>query len=76
MRDNLSDLEFDLLMLVAPVLRKLAYAEGKVGTLDRMTQSDSTAAQEWIAHDPDPATAAELKACSDEELDGAVRAVR
>jgi DNA-binding MarR family transcriptional regulator len=33
MRDNLTDLEFDLLMLVAPVLRKLAYAEGKVGTL-------------------------------------------
>ena len=33
MRDNLSELEFDLLMLVAPVLRKLAYAEGKVGTL-------------------------------------------
>ena len=34
MRDNLSELEFNLLMLVAPVLRKLAYAEGKVGTLD------------------------------------------
>jgi DNA-binding MarR family transcriptional regulator len=33
MRENLTDLEFDLLMLVAPVLRKLAYAEGKVGTL-------------------------------------------
>jgi DNA-binding MarR family transcriptional regulator len=33
MRDNLSDLEFNLLILVAPVLRKLAYAEGKVGTL-------------------------------------------
>lgn len=33
MRDNLSDLEFNLLMLVAPVLRKLAYAEGKGGTL-------------------------------------------
>ncbi|OBK71146.1 MarR family winged helix-turn-helix transcriptional regulator [Mycobacterium sp. 1274761.0] len=33
MRDNLTDLEFDLLMLVAPVLRKLAYAERKVGTL-------------------------------------------
>ena len=27
MRDNLSQLEFDLLMLVAPVLRKLAYAD-------------------------------------------------
>src|SRR5690242_19309105 len=27
MRENLTDLEFDLLMLVAPVLRKLAYAE-------------------------------------------------
>ena len=26
------------------------------------------AAQEWIAHDPDPRTAAELAACSDEEL--------
>ena len=25
-------------------------------------------AQEWIEHDPDPATAAELKACTDEEL--------
>jgi DNA-binding MarR family transcriptional regulator len=33
MRDKLSDLEFDLLMLVAPVLRKLAYAESKAGTL-------------------------------------------
>lgn len=33
MRDNLTDLEFNLLMLVAPVLRKLAYAEGKAGTL-------------------------------------------
>jgi DNA-binding MarR family transcriptional regulator len=33
MRENLSQLEVDLLMLVAPVLRKLAYAEGKVGTL-------------------------------------------
>jgi DNA-binding MarR family transcriptional regulator len=33
MRENLTELEFDLLMLVAPVLRKLAYAEGKVGTL-------------------------------------------
>ncbi len=33
MRDNLSDLEFDLLMLVAPVLRKLAYADAKAGTL-------------------------------------------
>jgi DNA-binding MarR family transcriptional regulator len=27
MRDNLTRLEFDLLMLVAPVLRKLAYAD-------------------------------------------------
>lgn len=33
MRDTLSDLEFDLLMLVAPVLRKLAYAESGAGTL-------------------------------------------
>ena len=33
MRDNLTDLEFDLLMLVAPVLRKLAYADAKAGTL-------------------------------------------
>ena len=33
MRDTLSQLEFDLLMLVAPVLRKLAYADTKVGTL-------------------------------------------
>jgi DNA-binding MarR family transcriptional regulator len=33
MRDNLTDLEFNLLMLVAPVLRKLAYAEVKAGTL-------------------------------------------
>jgi DNA-binding MarR family transcriptional regulator len=35
MRDSLSQLEFDLLMLVAPVLRKLAYADAKVGTLTR-----------------------------------------
>jgi phosphomannomutase len=35
-----------------------------------MTQSrTSTAAQEWIAHDPDPQTAAELAACSDDELE-------
>jgi DNA-binding MarR family transcriptional regulator len=33
MRDNLTPLEFDLLMLVAPVLRKLAYADAKAGTL-------------------------------------------
>jgi DNA-binding MarR family transcriptional regulator len=33
MRDNLSQLEFDLVMLVAPVLRKLAYADSNVGTL-------------------------------------------
>lgn len=33
MRDNLTDLEFDLLMLVAPVLRKLAYSETAAGTL-------------------------------------------
>jgi len=33
MLDNLSQLEFDLVMLVAPVLRKLAYADSKVGTL-------------------------------------------
>ncbi|MGV0852690.1 MarR family winged helix-turn-helix transcriptional regulator [Mycolicibacterium phlei] len=33
MRDTLTPLEFDLLMLVAPVLRKLAYADTKVGTL-------------------------------------------
>ena len=35
-----------------------------------MTQSRTgAAAQEWIAHDPDPQTAAELAACSDEELE-------
>jgi DNA-binding MarR family transcriptional regulator len=33
MRDNLTPLEFDLLMLVAPVLHKLAYADAKAGTL-------------------------------------------
>lgn len=34
-----------------------------------MTQpSTASAAREWIEHDPDPATAAELQACSDEEL--------
>jgi len=33
MRDQLTDLEFDLLMLVAPVLRKLAYADSGAGTL-------------------------------------------
>lgn len=33
MRDNLSQLEFDLVMLVAPVLRKLAYADAKAGTI-------------------------------------------
>ena len=31
--------------------------------------SYSKAAQDWIAHDPDPHTAAELAACSPEELD-------
>jgi phosphomannomutase len=35
-----------------------------------MTQSRTGAAtQEWISHDPDPQTAAELAACSDDELD-------
>ncbi len=35
-----------------------------------MTQrSTASAAREWIAHDPDPDTAAELKACSDEEIE-------
>jgi phosphomannomutase len=29
----------------------------------------SAAAQEWITHDPDPQTAAELAACSDEQLE-------
>jgi phosphomannomutase len=29
----------------------------------------STTAQEWIAHDPDPQAAAELSACSQDELD-------
>lgn len=33
MRENLSELEFNLLMLVAPVLRKLAYADAAAGTL-------------------------------------------
>jgi DNA-binding MarR family transcriptional regulator len=33
MRDNLTSLEFDLLLLVAPVLRKLAYSDAKAGTL-------------------------------------------
>jgi DNA-binding MarR family transcriptional regulator len=33
MRDNLTPLEFDLLMLVAPVLRKLAYGDTAAGTL-------------------------------------------
>ena len=33
MRENLTALEFDLLMLVAPVLRKLAYSDAKAGTL-------------------------------------------
>jgi DNA-binding MarR family transcriptional regulator len=33
MSENLTPLEFDLLMLVAPVLRKLAYSDVKAGTL-------------------------------------------
>jgi DNA-binding MarR family transcriptional regulator len=33
MADTLTDLEFDLLMLVAPVLRKLALIDAKAGTL-------------------------------------------
>jgi DNA-binding MarR family transcriptional regulator len=33
MRDNLTELELGLLTLVAPVLRKLAYADTKAGTL-------------------------------------------
>ncbi|KWX26071.1 phosphomannomutase [Mycolicibacterium wolinskyi] len=31
--------------------------------------SIATAAHDWIAHDPDPQTAAELRACSPDELD-------
>jgi DNA-binding MarR family transcriptional regulator len=34
MRANLTELELGLLTLVAPVLRKLAYADAKPGTLD------------------------------------------
>ena len=35
-----------------------------------MTRSQtSTIAQEWIAHDPDPNTAAELRECTDRDLD-------
>ncbi|MGE2713407.1 MarR family winged helix-turn-helix transcriptional regulator [Mycolicibacterium litorale] len=33
MADTLTDLEFDLLMLIAPVLRKLASNDSKAGTL-------------------------------------------
>ena len=35
-----------------------------------MTRSrTSTIAQEWIAHDPDPNTVAELRECTDRDLD-------
>jgi hypothetical protein len=34
MHDNLTELELGLLTLVAPVLRKLAYADAEAGTLD------------------------------------------
>ena len=34
-----------------------------------MTARTSTLAQEWIAHDPDPKTAAELLECNDADLD-------
>ena len=33
-----------------------------------MTSTRPSAAREWIEHDPDPVTAAELKSCSDDEL--------
>jgi DNA-binding MarR family transcriptional regulator len=33
MREVLTPLEFDLLMLIAPVLRKLAYSDAKAGTI-------------------------------------------
>jgi phosphomannomutase len=33
-----------------------------------MTEPPTAAARAWIAHDPDPVTAAELQGCSDEEL--------
>lgn len=33
-----------------------------------MTQPPTAAVREWIAHDPDPVTAAELETCSGEEL--------
>lgn len=33
MDDTLNDLEFDLIMLVAPALRMLALIDGKAGTL-------------------------------------------
>src|SRR5262249_49025869 len=43
---------------------------GQSGHTGRMTSSrTSTAAQEWISHDPDPQTAAELASLSEEELD-------
>ena len=31
--------------------------------------TSASAAQEWVEHDPDPVTAAELRACSDEEIE-------
>lgn len=34
-----------------------------------MTASPATTAQDWISHDPDPKTAAELSECSEEELE-------
>ena len=61
MRDHLTELEFNLLMLTAPVLRKLADAD-HAGTISAVTP------EEWIAHDPDPVTAAELAACDADEL--------
>ena len=60
MRDNLTDLEFNLLMLVCTGAAQAGLRGRQSGHTDHMTGAGCVA-QDWIAHDPDPATAAELK---------------
>lgn len=57
-------------MLVAPVSAHAAYTDVTAGTLDAMSPpGESAVFEEWISHDPDPKTAAELLQCSKEELE-------
>ena len=70
MRDNLSAARVRLVDARRAGAPQAGICRCESGHTSRMTESGtSTSAQEWISHDPDPRTAAELLECTDEELD-------